>query len=532
MKRSRLIPVLTLCLLLSGCGGRESSVHGQTDAPSGAPVQDIGAMEISRPDVSGAFSSRDMAGSYDESAAIKISLTGDSAVCDSGAVNVSGSAVTIGGEGVYLISGSLQGSVIIDAADTDKVQLVLNGADISSADSAAIYVRQADKVFITLAEGTENTLSNSGGFNGAEGKVDAAVFSKDDLTINGSGALRVSSPYGNGISAKDELTVCGGNIYITAAEHALEVNDSVAVCEGGLDLNAGEDAIHCENEEDGSLGWVYISGGSFSIEAGDDGIHASGAVLIEGGEIRIPRCYEGIEGKTVEICGGDIQIIAEDDGLNAADSSSGDSFGGSPGCAVLISGGSIDITADGDGIDSNGFLSVSGGDIRISGANYGDSSIIDYETTGSYTGGLVFGTGASSMAENFSQAENGGCIMLTVDSRSAGTEISLSDADGNLLLSETAGRDFSCLIIASPDLSSGETYSLSLDCETTEISMESAIYGSGGPGGFGGFGGFGGGPQGTPPDMGSSPGAPPDMGSNNQASPPDMGGRPGNKPRG
>lgn len=106
MKRSRLIPVLTLCLLLSGCGGRESSVHGQTDAPSGAPVQDIGAMEISRPDVSGAFSSRDMAGSYDESAAIKISLTGDSAVCDSGAVNVSGSAVTIGGEGVYLISGS------------------------------------------------------------------------------------------------------------------------------------------------------------------------------------------------------------------------------------------------------------------------------------------------------------------------------------------------------------------------------------------------------------------------------------------
>lgn len=532
MKRFLLIPVLALCLLLSGCGGRESPAQAPEEPPSEAHVQEFGEVEIARPDVSGAFSVRDIEGSYDEAAAIKIDLSGESAVCNEGAVSISGSTVTIRNEGVYILSGSLQGCIVVDAADTDKVQLVLSGAEISSLDGAAISVRQADKVFITLAEGTENTLSSPGGFESAEDNIDAAVFSRDDLTINGAGALSVSSPYGNGISSKDELTICGGSLTVTAAKHALEANDSAAICAGSLALSAGEDAVHCENEEDSSLGWVYISGGSFDIQAGDDGIHASGALLIEGGDISISRCNEGIEGKTVEISGGNIQITAGDDGINAADGSSAGGFGGSAGCAVLISGGSIDITADGDGIDSNGFFSVSGGDIHIAGANYGDSSIIDYETTGSYTGGIVFGTGAASMAENFSQAKNGGCIMLTVGSHSAGAEISLADADGNILLSEPAARDFSCVIIASADISAGETYSLSIDGEVTEISMDGAIYGSGGFGGFGGgYPGFGGGPQGTPPDMDNAPGTPPDMGSDNQGMPPDMGARPNGNPR-
>lgn len=454
MKRFLLIPVLALCLLLSGCGGRESPAQAPEEPPSEAHVQEFGEVEIARPDVSGAFSVRDIEGSYDEAAAIKIDLSGESAVCNEGAVSISGSTVTIRNEGVYILSGSLQGGIVVDAADTDKVQLVLSGAEISSLDGAAISVRQADKVFITLAEGTENTLSSSGGFEGAEDNIDAAVFSRDDLTINGAGALSASSPYGNGISSKDELTICGGSLTVTAAKHALEANDSAAICAGSLALSAGEDAVHCENEEDSGLGWVYISGGS------------------------------------------------------------------------------IDITADGDGIDSNGSFSVSGGDIRIAGANYGDSSIIDYETTGSYTGGIVFGTGAASMAENFSQAENGGCIMLTVGSHSAGSEISLADADGNILLSEPAARDFSCVIIASADISAGETYSLSIDGEVTEISMDGAIYGSGGFGGFGGgYPGFGGGPQGTPPDMDNAPGTPPDMGGDNQGMPPDMGARPENPRR-
>lgn len=514
MKRFLLIPVLALCLLLIGCGRQEAPAQAPEKPPSGAPVQGFGELEISRPDVSGAFSSRDMAGGYDKAAAVKISLTGDGAVCDDSMVKVSGSTVTIGSEGVYLISGSLRGGIVIDAAGTDRIQLVLSGAEISAPDGAAIYVRQADKVFITLAEGTENTLSCSGGFADAQDNIDAALFSRDDLTLNGSGALTVSSPCGNGISAKDELTICGGGLTVTAAEHALEANDSAAICAGSLVLNAGEDAIHCENEEDSGLGWVYISGGSFDIAAGDDGIHASGAVLIEDGEINISRCYEGIEGRTVEISGGNIQIAAEDDGINAADSSSEGGFGGSAGCAVLISGGSIGITADGDGIDSNGSLYVSGGDIRIAGANYGDSSIIDYETIGSYTGGSVFGTGASSMAENFSQAENGGCIMLITGSHSAGAEISLADAEGNALLSGTAMRDFSCVIIASADISVEKTYSLSIDGDVTEIIMDGSIYGTGGFRNFGAFGalpGFGG-AQNASPDMGDAPGTPPDIG--------------------
>lgn len=191
MKKSRFIPALALCLLLCGCSGREAVA--QTQAPAAPPSAAVfETVEISRPDVSGAFSNRDIEGGYDESAAVRISLTGDSAACDDSAVSIAGSTVTIGGEGVYLLSGRLEGSIVIDAADTDKVQLVLDGAQISSPTGAAIQVIQAGKVFITLAQGTENALSNSDGFEGAADKVDAAVFSRDDLTINGEGSLTVS----------------------------------------------------------------------------------------------------------------------------------------------------------------------------------------------------------------------------------------------------------------------------------------------------------------------------------------------------
>ena len=534
MKKYRFIPALALCLLLCGCGAPGQSAQSPSPGYPAAGDNAQASAGLTPPDVSGAFSKRDMKADYDAESAINISLTRDSAVCADSSVSVEGSALTISGEGVYIISGSLQGCITVDAPKTDKVQLVLSGVSVSSPDSAAIYVRQADKVFITLAEGTENSLSNTEGFDSAEDKIDAAVFSRDDLTVNGGGSLAISSPYGHGIAAKDELTITGGSLSVTAAKHALDVNDSIAVCGGSLELSAGKDALHAENEDDTSLGWIYITGGSFSINAGDDGAHASGAVLIDGGSIVINSSYEGIEGKTITISGGSMDITAKDDGLNAADGSAQSNFrgfggfGGSADCNISISGGSISISADGDGIDSNGSLNISGGDIRIAGANYGDSSIIDYESTASFTGGRLFGTGASTMAENFTGAENGGAIMLNVGNQSTGTLISLTDSVGNVLLSERAERDFSCLLIADGYIQAGESYFLSLDGAVTEISMENAIYGSGGGmpgmggmhgGGKGGFGGRGGMP-GTDqmPDMGEMP----DM-----SELPDMDGMPG-----
>lgn len=150
---------------------------------------------------------------------------------------VDGSTITITEAGTYVISGSLSdGQIVVDAADDAKVQIVLAGASVTSSSSAAVYAKAADKVFLTLAEGTQNALSASGSFadTGDGNNVDGTVFSKADLTVNGSGSLSVTSSQGHGIVCKDDLAICGGSIDVTAAGHAIQGKDSVAVGVGTL----------------------------------------------------------------------------------------------------------------------------------------------------------------------------------------------------------------------------------------------------------------------------------------------------------
>lgn len=163
--KHRLTAIL-LCglLLLSGCGAQNTA----KDASNTETVssENITVTTVSSIDTSGVFSDRDLEGTYDESEAIAIKLNGNSASCDSGSVVIDGGTVTITSEGIYLLSGALtDGQIIVNAGDTDKVQLVLAGAEITSATSAAIYALEADKVFVTFAEGTENTLTNGGGIH-------------------------------------------------------------------------------------------------------------------------------------------------------------------------------------------------------------------------------------------------------------------------------------------------------------------------------------------------------------------------------
>ena len=156
-----------------------------------------------------------------ESAAI--ALNGSSAACDDSRVSISGSTVTITGEGTYLLSGSLSnGQIVIDAEKTDKLHLVLNGVDINCDTSAAIYVKQADKVFVTLAADTENKLSNQSEFVAIDdNNIDSVIFSKEDLTLNRLGSLTIHAAYGHGIVSKDDLVVTSGTYEINAASHGL-----------------------------------------------------------------------------------------------------------------------------------------------------------------------------------------------------------------------------------------------------------------------------------------------------------------------
>lgn len=298
-----------------------------------------------------------------------------------------GKTLDITEEGIYLISGSAKNCTIkVDADDTAKVQLVLDGVKIENEDFPAIYVVSADKVFVTTTD-SENILSVSEEFT-ADGdtNTDAVIFSKDDLVFNGTGTLSVYSAYDNGISCKDDLKFTGGTYNITAAADAVEANDSIAICGGSFTINTNKNGFHCENDEDDTLGCIYIADGSFDITSVSDGIQGTTYVQIDGGTFDITSA-EGIEATYVQINGGDITIDASDDGINATSKSTACDI------AAEFNGGNITITmgqGDTDAVDSNGSVYVNGGTLNIT----AQMSSFDYDRTAEFNGGTIIINGS------------------------------------------------------------------------------------------------------------------------------------------
>lgn len=225
------------------------------------------------------------------------SVTNETETASSG-VSISGNIITITKEGTYVLSGALSEGQIVVNADSAKVQLVLDNADITCASSAAIYVKNADKTFITLAEGSENILMNTAEYEAIDdNNIDAVIFSKDDLTLNGKGTLTINSEYGHGIVSKDDLKLVGGTSNITAKNHALSGKDRVRIAAGTYNLTSGKDGIHSENADEEEKGFVYIASGDFTIESTGDGIDASYVVQIDDGDFDI-TAGDGAENAT------------------------------------------------------------------------------------------------------------------------------------------------------------------------------------------------------------------------------------------
>ena len=236
------------------------------------------------------FTDRDYEEDYQEEDCVAVTLSGTSASSSSDSVEISDNTITITEEGAYLISGTLRdGMIIVDAPDTAKVRLIFEGVEINSETSAPLYILEADKVFLTLAEGSENTLSNSGTYTAIDdSNIDSVIYSKQDLTLNGTGTLTISSPGGHGIVSNDDLAITDGTYNITAASHGLKANDSIRITGGSqLTVTAGKDGIHAENDEDPSLGFVYISDGTIAVEAEGDGISAGSYMQIAAGTFQI-----------------------------------------------------------------------------------------------------------------------------------------------------------------------------------------------------------------------------------------------------
>ncbi len=589
MKRLTIL-VLALSLLLCGCSMEDPAATG-TAATGPAETVDFAQTDAEL------FTERDLAGTWENP--VTITLQGDTAVCSGSGVSVSGSTVTIAAEGTYLLTGKLTGSILIQAGDDAKIQLVLSGAEISGGENPAISAQNANKLFVTLAPGTENSLSSDG---------EAALHSKCDLTCNGSGKLTVTATAGHGITGKDDLAITGGTYAVTSAAQAVDANNSVRICAGSFTLDAGKDGIHAEHNEDSAKGFVYISGGDFHIESAGDGISASATMQIEGGSFDIlagggyengeqhssdgwgnmggggmggmggrPRsgtadtaatddgstsmkglkseagmlisggsftldcaddalhsndsitinggtftvasgddgvhaenvltvtactmeittCYEGLEAAYIYIQGGEFDMNCDDDGLNAAggvdDSGSGgrdEMFGNQPGRPggmggmggmgggdyglIEISGGSLTIHAGGDGLDSNGDLTISGGDTLVYNPKSGDTSVLDSQNSPIITGGTYIGLGISTvMAETFSsQQSTQGVIACTVGQQAAGQTVTVTNSEGETVLTTQTLYTTVLMIVSSPDMVKGESYTITIG--TTSGTLEAS----------------------------------------------------------
>ena len=421
-----------------------------------------------------------------------VTITGNGEIVDiSGAgAKTDGGAVTITKGGTYVLSGVFNGQILIDADKEALVHLVLAGAQMTCTDSAAIYGAQSDKIVITLQDGTVNQIEDGETYvyeTAEEEEPNAAIFSKDDLTINGTGSLIVQGNYEDAIGTKDDLLIVSGNYQIDAVEDGVQGKDSLTILNGTFIITAGNDALKASNDTDTDKGWVLIDNGTYTISAGDDAIHAETELTIHDGIIDIVACQEGIEGQTVTVNDGMISVKASDDGINAV------SGQGSGDISITINGGEIYVDADGDGLDSNGTLVINGGTVYVEGPTNDGNGIMDYEYSGEIHGGIFVATGSSGMVMNFGTDSTQCSILVNLSNvQEAGTELTLKDAEGNELFTKTIQKQYRSVVISIPELEADGTYELTCGTETAQITMNGTIYGTG-MGGFGGGmpGGFG-----------------------------------------
>lgn len=407
------------------------------------------------------FTENDQNAAWNTADATRIVLSDEGSIVSGNGAYVNDGNIYIVYAGKYVVSGELSnGKIMVQADGDDKIFLMLDGVSINCDDDAAIRVEQAGKVFLTLKDGTENTLSSGDTYaeEAVSAGVDGTVYSRDDLTINGGGSLSVTAAYQHGVVCNDDLVITGGTITVDAVQDGFHANDSVRIKDAGLTISAGDDGITVSNDDE--TAYLYV----------------------ESGTICITSCYEGLEAIQITIAGGTIDIVSTDDGINA------NGYGTSS--VINITGGEITITnqdgRDADGLDSNKDIFISGGRLLVSVPDDGSSSAIDYGSenggTCEISGGTVLACGSSGMAEGFDSASSQGFLMYTT-SAEAGTVVTLKDAEGNELISETVPCSFSSVLVSTPEMKVGDTCTITVGENEEELSIDN----SSASGAFGGM---------------------------------------------
>ena len=480
MKKTTIVSLaLTLALLLLvGCGfsavteaegpggTRPDFVSGATpdaDAPDTVTAEPLAAVEVDS-----SVSKRDASGEFDAAGATALSPDGE---------------LTITEEGVYLLSGSYEGMIVVDAGDEAKVQLVLQNAALVNEDGPAIYVRSADKVFLTAAEGTVNTISDGTDYALTDGDttLDAAVFSRDDLTINGAGKLTINGNYKHAVVSKDDLVVTASALSIKAENVGLNGKDSVKLSGATVVITAGSDGIRSDNGTDEGKGFVSVVDSALTINAAKDGIQAETAFVAGNAQIRvITESGKGVKaGVSLTVDGGELELETKDDALHTNGS-------------LLISGGSFSIRSGDDGVHADEKAEISGGEISITAREGIEATVVrisggEISITASDDG---INAARKSAAYTPAVEISGGTVTITMG---AGDTDGI-DSNGSILIS---GGTVSVNGQSSFDYDgSGEITGGTVYVNGEQVTTLPNQFMGGAPGGMGGFGGFGG--QGRP----------------------------------
>ncbi|ANH37910.1 hypothetical protein I601_1474 [Nocardioides dokdonensis FR1436] len=534
---------LAATLVFSGCSagtGDTSEVAANTSSVS-SPVAELSYadLDIDEADLS-----------FDTADAVDITLVDGESEAGSGA-RVDGDTVTIDEAGTYRLTGTLtSGSVVIDAPDA-VVDLVLDGVDITAADVAAINVVEADQVVISLADGSTNVLADTAGAavdETAEDAPNATLFSSADLFLTGEGALSVTAHAADAITSKDTLVMAGGDVAVTAADDGVRGKDHLVISGGSLTADVEGDALRSDNESvadepDAAVGVIWIDGGTLdltsasdamdaarqvtvldgdlTIAAGDDGIHSDNVLRIDGGTVDITESVEGIEGAYMYLSGGDVSVVASDDGINvsggaealaeettattddaaaqpdeaagggpeggppAGDASvddldsltvsamEGTGFGGPAegdnGTRVLeLSGGTYVVGTTSDGVDVNGSMDMTGGTLVVSSTENVRQGAIDVDDAFTISGGTLAANGMTTMAVAPGEDSSQATLALTFSGTvPAGTVITIAAEDGAQIASFTTAKASSSYIYSSGVLEEGADYTISVGGEIT-----------------------------------------------------------------
>lgn len=358
-KTFKTLSILALVFTLGACSATTPSTSETTTSTE---VTSENVTTVSSSLTTLVFSAEDLNTDYNPSTLTTIEFYESSITSDGVNAQVDGSTLTILDEGDYLLTGTASDAqIIISAEDSDNVHLLFNNLSLSSSTSAPVVVLQADKTIITLVAGTSNSLTDASTFVQVEEEPNATLYSKDDLTINGTGSLDIIANYNHGIYAKNDLRILDATLSVSATNDGIKGKDSIEVRNANITISANGDGLQSSNIESTEVGSILIESGTFVITAGLDGIQAENRLEIQGGSLNINSgelSSSDASGKSLKatnlvlITGGEFDLYSSDDAIHSN-------------MDVVISGGNLTIESSDDGIHADANLSLLGGTVNV-----------------------------------------------------------------------------------------------------------------------------------------------------------------------